>query len=75
MVVVSFLILILVLSMIVAPRPWLVLVIGFVIHLVSGSLIGFIFLQFLLHTARLLLLLSLLVSPLPPPALLNGIII
>jgi hypothetical protein len=75
MVVVSFLILMLVLSMIVAPGPWLVLVIGFVIHVVSGSLTGSIFLQFPLRAARLLLLMPLFVLPLPPPVLLNGIIV
>jgi hypothetical protein len=44
MVVMSFLILMLVLSMIVAPGPYLVSVVGFVIHLVFGSLTEFIFL-------------------------------
>jgi hypothetical protein len=43
MVVVSFLILMLVLSMIITPGPWLVQVVSFVIHLVFGSLTGFIF--------------------------------
>jgi hypothetical protein len=75
MVVMSFLILMLVLFMIVTLRPWLDLVVGFVIHLVSGSLTDFIFLQFPLRTARLLLLIPLFVSPLPPPVLLSGIIV
>jgi hypothetical protein len=50
-VVVSFLILMLVLSMIVAPGSWLVLVTSYVIHLVSGSLTDSIFLQFPLCVA------------------------
>jgi hypothetical protein len=44
MIVVSFLIQMLVLSMIVAPGPWLVLVAGSMIHFVSRNLIGSIFL-------------------------------
>jgi hypothetical protein len=70
MVVVSFLIQMLVLSMIVAPGSWLVLVVGFVIHLIFGSLTGFIFFQLRLMMSPLL---PLLVSPLPPPALLSDI--
>jgi hypothetical protein len=75
MVVVSFLILMLILSMIIALGPWMVLVVGFVIHLVSGSLTDFIFIQFSLRAAQLLMLMALLVSPLHPPALFGGIII
>jgi hypothetical protein len=75
MVVVSFLILTSVLFRIIAPGPWLVLAIGFVILLVSESLTGYIFLQLLLRANRLLMLMPHLLSSLPPPALLSGIIV
>jgi hypothetical protein len=75
MVVVLFLILTVVLFRIVAPGLWLVLAVGSVILLVFGSLTGYIFLQLLLRASRLPLLMSLLLSFLPPPALLSGIIV
>jgi hypothetical protein len=75
MVVMSLLILTFVLFSIIVPRPWLVLAVGSVILLVSGSLIVCIFLQFPLRTSRFLLLMPLLLLPLLPPALLGDIII
>jgi hypothetical protein len=53
----------------------LVLSVGSVILLVLGSLTGSTFLQLLLCASRLPLLMLLLLSPLPPPALLSGIIV